>query len=91
MKRLLLISEFLTKPEIDGLFTRANGTAWPSGVESVAVSAVVVPEWGEISGTLTCLCDVWTKPFGAPWKKILKLSLDYHTKNSSAVSTLHHN
>jgi hypothetical protein len=55
---LLLISEFLTRPETVGLFTRANGTAWPGGVESVAVTAVVVPEGGEISGTLTCLGDV---------------------------------
>lgn len=58
VKRILLLSEFLTKPETDGLFTRANGIAWLGGVESVSVSAVVVPEGGEISGTLTCLDDV---------------------------------
>lgn len=42
------------------------------GVTSLAVSAaqgIEDPEGDEISGTLTCLGDVWTTPFGASWKE----------------------
>jgi hypothetical protein len=40
------VSQFLTRPETVGLFTRANGMAWPGRIESVADSAAV-PE-GEV-------------------------------------------
>ena len=66
VKWLVNVSQFLTRPETVGLFTRANGMARPGRIESVADSAAV-PE-GEVWDTQTWPDDVWNKPLGASWK-----------------------